>query len=53
LHTPERERLVTTIGYARVSSTDQDFDGQVERLMAAGCNKVFSEKVSGKSAHPA
>jgi DNA invertase Pin-like site-specific DNA recombinase len=37
------------IGYARVSATDQDYDGQVERLTAAGCTKVYSEKVSGKS----
>jgi DNA invertase Pin-like site-specific DNA recombinase len=42
-------RTVATIGYARVSSTDQDFDSQVERLAAAGCSKVFSEKASGKS----
>jgi DNA invertase Pin-like site-specific DNA recombinase len=40
---------MNTIGYARVSSTDQDFDGQVERLRAAGCTKVYAEKVSGKS----
>jgi DNA invertase Pin-like site-specific DNA recombinase len=40
---------VAHIGYARVSSTDQDFDIQVERLKAAGCKRVFAEKVSGKS----
>src|ERR1700720_156685 len=37
------------IGYARVSSTDQDFDAQVERLKAQGWEKVFSEKASGRS----
>jgi DNA invertase Pin-like site-specific DNA recombinase len=37
------------IGYARVSSTDQNFDGQIERLQAAGCTKIFAEKLSGKS----
>jgi DNA invertase Pin-like site-specific DNA recombinase len=36
-------------GYARVSSLDQNVDGQVERLKQAGCAKVFSEKVSGKT----
>ena len=37
------------IGYARVSSADQDFDSQTERLKAAGCAKVYAEKISGKS----
>ena len=37
-------------GYARVSTDTQDLRGQVERLTAAGCDKVFSEKLSGKNA---
>src|SRR5262249_40396455 len=43
------EMKLANIGYARVSSVDQDFNGQIDKLKAAGCNKVFSEKMSGKS----
>ncbi len=37
------------IGYARVSTTDQDLSVQIEQLTAAGCSPVRSEKVSGTS----
>jgi DNA invertase Pin-like site-specific DNA recombinase len=40
---------VTVIGYARVSTTDQKTDTQVERLRAAGCEVIRQEKASGRS----
>lgn len=35
------------VGYARVSSTGQDHQTQIDRLKEVGCEKVFSEKLSG------
>ena len=38
---------MTTIGYARVSTRDQDLSAQLAELQAAGAQRVFKEKQSG------
>ena len=37
------------IGYGRVSSKDQNLDRQIQELKNFGCEKIFTEKQSGKN----
>lgn len=42
---------MTRIGYARVSTTTQDIDLQIDALEKFGVSKIYSEKLSGKATH--
>ena len=38
------------VGYARVSTQDQNLDLQIDALTKAGCEKMFDDKISGTRA---
>ena len=38
------------VGYARVSTQDQQLDAQEDALQQAGCNRIYTDKVSGTRA---
>lgn len=35
------------LGYARVSTQDQNLDRQIDQLKAVGCERIFTEKITG------
>lgn len=39
------------MGYARVSTSDQDASLQIQALTEAGCYRIFTDTMSGSAEH--
>nr|WP_313559159.1 recombinase family protein [Ruminiclostridium cellobioparum] len=43
----KKELVQLNLGYARVSTQDQNTDRQIDQLKASGCERIFEEKITG------
>lgn len=53
LNIPEQPEVIAgqKVGYARVSSFEQNLDRQLDQLRAAGASQIYKEKISSSTRH--